>query len=284
MFPARRPYEGHVGTLNRTRKMSSNEISRRLLSLGLGAGLLAPALGLPSAAPAQDQANGKEKDKEKPPDPVNLVVFGDSLADGLWGSYTRAYVRMRHVKVVRATQNSSGFTASAYEHELEKRMAAAKIDLMVMQVGANDRQRAFAPEGREWAVFQTPKWHEFYRQRIGRFLAVVQEKKLRAVWVGLPIMRKEDARADAKMMNGIYREMAESHGVPFVDIWAVTANAEGEYDAYREDEKGRKRRFRADDGIHFTEMGYDVVARHVSKRVHELYPSVLPEMKAEKTE
>jgi hypothetical protein len=262
--------------------MSSNEISRRLLSLGLGAGLLAPALGPPSAARADEKETGREKDKA--PAPVNLVVLGDSLADGLWGSYTRAYVRMRHVKIVRATQNSSGFTATSYDQELEKRLAAGKIDLMVIQVGANDRQRAFAPEGREWAVFPTPKWHEFYRQRIGRFLAVVQAKKLRSVWVGLPIMRKEDARTDAKMMNGIYREMSERHDVPFVDIWALTANAEGEYDAYREDEKGRKRRFRADDGVHFTELGYDVVARHVSKRVHELFPSVLPETKAEKTE
>ncbi len=253
--------------------MSSDGLSRRALSLGLGAAFLAPAL-----------ARAEEKEKDKPPAPVNLVVFGDSLADGLWGSYTRAYVRLRHIKVVRATQNSSGFTASNYEQELEKRLAAGKIDLLVMQVGANDRQRAFAPEGREWAVFQTPKWHEFYRQRIGRFLALVQAKKINTVWVGLPIMRKEDARADAKMMNGIYREMSEQHGVPFVDIWAVTANAEGEYDAYREDEKGRKRRFRADDGIHFTEMGYDVVARHVSKRVHELFPNVLPEIKPEKTE
>src|SRR5262249_12094063 len=142
-------------------------------------------------------------------------------------------------------------------------------------VGANDRQRAFAQEnGKEWAAFRSEKWHAIYRQNIQRFLGLVQAKKVRLVWIGLPIMRKDDASEDAKMLNALYRELAATQAACFVDVWAISANKDGEYDPFIEDEHGRKGRFRHDDGVHFTDLGYDHLLRHVMKVAREKLPQL----------
>ena len=227
-----------------------------------------------------ETANGSEAKSEEKKDngaqrPFVIIVMGDSLADGLWASLYRGYVRQqKQVRVSRHAVNSAGFTTHSFESDFEKIAAKeTNIDLVVFIVGANDRQRAFAMgNAKEWAAFRTEKWHQIYRQNIQGFVALLQAKKVPMVWVGLPILRKEDASEDAKMMNGIYREVATAHGATFVDIWAVTANKDGEYDPFLDDDKGRKRRFRHDDGVHFTDFGYDHVVRHVMKVAREKLP------------
>jgi hypothetical protein len=208
--------------------------------------------------------------------PFAIVVMGDSLSDGMWASLYRGYIRQQKlVRIVRHGVNSAGFTTHSFETDFEKIAAQGPIDLVIFMVGANDRQRVFAQDGsKQWAQFKTEKWHALYRQNIQRYLGLLQAKKVPMVWIGLPIMRKDDASEDAKMMNGIFRELATAHGAVFVDIWAATGNKDGEYDPYMEDEKGKKRRFRHDDGVHFTDFGYDHVVRHVVKVAKEKLPQL----------
>jgi hypothetical protein len=226
-----------------------------------GSVLAESARSNPKSTPARGDVNDR---------PFVIAVMGDSLADGLWGSIYRGYIRQqREIVVRRHAVNSAGFSAHDFEADFAK-VAKEPVDLIVFMVGANDRQRAFSLENRrEWGAFRSEKWQRIYWQNAQRFIAVTQAKNVPLVWVGLPIMRKEDANEDARMMNGIYREVASRHGALFVDIWTVTANRDGEYDPFREDERGRKRRYRHDDGIHFTEFGYDHVARFVLKEVKE---------------
>jgi len=237
----------------------------------------APFAGAGAETTTGGQGNAQEAKKETTVQrPFVIVVMGDSLSDGMWASLYRGYLRQqKFVRVVRHGVNSAGFTAYSFETDFEKIAAQGPIDLVVFMVGANDRQRAFAQDNsKEWAAFRTEKWHMIYRQNIQRFLGLVQQKKVPLIWIGQPIMRKEDASEDAKMMNGIYRELAATHGALFVDIWDVTANKDGEYDPFLEDEKGRKRRFRHDDGVHFTDFGYDHVLRHVMKVAREKLPQL----------
>ena len=237
----------------------------------------------PLAGARAETANGSEPTKTEiakkettAQRPFTLIVMGDSLSDGMWASLYRGYIRQqRVVRVVRHGVNSAGFTAYSFESDFEKIAAQGPIDLVIFMVGANDRQRVFAQDNsKQWAQFRTEKWHAIYSQNIQRFLGLLQQKKVPVVWIGLPIMRKEDASEDAKMMNGIYRELSTAHGAIFVDIWSVTANKDGEYDPFMEDEKGRKRRFRHDDGVHFTDFGYDYVLRHVMKVAREKLPQL----------
>jgi hypothetical protein len=236
----------------------------------------------PLAGASAETANGSQPRTEEAkkeisaPRPFHIVVMGDSLSDGMWASLYRGYIRhQKQVRIARHGVNSAGFTAYSFETDFEKMAAKGPIDLVVFMVGANDRQRAFAQgNSKEWAQFRTDKWYAIYRQNIQRFLGLLQQKKVPTVWIGLPIMRKEDASEDAKMMNAIYRELASAHGAVFVDIWAATANKDGEYDPFMDDEKGRKRRFRHDDGVHFTDVGYGHVIRTGVKVAKEKLPQL----------
>lgn len=227
----------------------------------------APVALAPSLLAAQDKNQ---------PAPLTIGVLGDSLADGLWGSIYRAYVRLKHVKVLRLATNSAGFTAYEFEKDLDKALAKdKKIDVLIFQVGANDRQRAFDRETKKAVAFKSENWERVYRANAARFAAHVQEKKIPMFWAGLPIMRKDDATADAKLMNGIYRDVAAAHDATFIDVWPVTAGKDGKYDGFIEDTEGVKKRFRADDGIHFTELGYDHVAGFVMNVVREKLPELM---------
>jgi hypothetical protein len=230
------------------------------------------ATGQVQAGSGGETKSGDQK-QAAPERPFTIAVMGDSLSDGLWGSLYRRYVKFRKLVVVeRHGVNSAGFTAHNFERDFEK-VAKQPVDLIIFMVGANDRQRAFSvTNARHWARFRSDQWFAIYRQNVDRFLDLVQSKKIPLIWVGLPIMRKADASEDARMMNGIFSQLVALHDDTFIDIWRTTADGKGSFDPYIKDSKGRERRFRADDGIHFTEYGYDHVARYVMKVAQEKLP------------
>lgn len=208
--------------------------------------------------------------------PITIVVFGDSLADGLWAAVYREYARNRAVRVIRATKVSSGFTAYNYQAWLVSLLRQYKIDALIVQVGANDRQRMVA-HGRGLIRFRSDDWAQIYKQRLEAFVKQLNEAKVPAYWVGLPIMRDKTVAKDSQYLNQLYEEVARRNGVTYISTWDVTSNDKGVYDAFFSDASGRRRRFRAGDGIHFSFLGYDRVAQHVLTVIRKKQPNLLPE-------
>ena len=87
------------------------------------------------------------------------------------------------------------------------------------------------------------------------------------VWVGHPQVRDPVFNADMAMLNGIFAQNAPKAGAEFVPVWTVFAGADGAYDAYGKGTDGETTRLRADDGVHLTRGGYDVLARYLQGRV-----------------
>jgi len=204
-----------------------------------------------------------------------VVVFGDSLADGLWAGLYQYFLPYRgQVRVLRETKVSSGFTAYNYQARLEQILARSKPDLFVVQTGANDRQR-MVTRSRKLIRFNTDSWKAIYRERLDLFLARLKKANIPTYWVGLPIMRDQRVAADSRMLNNLYKSATLGHGFTYVSSWEVTANKQGVYSAFMPDAKGRLRRFRADDGIHFSMIGYGVVARHVMSVIKASRPNLL---------
>ncbi|MFI4948806.1 MAG: hypothetical protein ACHQC9_08405, partial [Alphaproteobacteria bacterium] len=52
-------------------------------------------------------------------------------------------------------------------------------------------------------------------------------------------------------------------GAQFVPLWTVIADQQGGYAAYGKDRDGMTERLRADDGIHMTAAGYELVAEKI---------------------
>jgi len=209
--------------------------------------------------------------------PIHIAVLGDSLGEGLWASLFRQYWRNRSVKIIRLARASTGFNVPGYDQDLLDLLARQRIDLLIVQTGANDRQRVVGLDGKEIAYFGTERWYQLYGQRLAQFLGTAQQHKVPVLWVGLPIMR--DGRYDSGMrvIDRMHQEHAERHGALFLDITDFTADEDGAYAEYLVQANGRKRRLRHQDGVHSWEFGYDRLAAHVAEAIRARFPGVLPD-------
>ncbi len=232
------------------------------------------ALGAPLLARAELAS------RVETPRPVTIVVFGDSLAEGLWGSLYRRFAREPGIRVVNATRASTGFNADYYDAGLDRLLERGPIDLLVVQTGANDRQRVLGLDGQSKAPFGTPRWFELYGQRLTYFFARLQQRRIPVLWVGMPVMRDAPFDGGMRLISRVHQSHAERHGATFLDIVAFTADAEGAYVEKLLEPGGRQRRFRQQDGVHFREFGYDRVAAHVLSTLSARFPRVLPEGRA----
>lgn len=214
------------------------------------------------------------------PRPVTIAVLGDSLAEGLWGSFYRQFARDRGVRLINATRSSTGFHADSYDDQLDRLLERPQIDLLIVLTGANDRQRAVSLDGRERAPFDSPLWYAYYSQHLTHFLARTQQRGIPVLWVGLPVMRDAPYDHGMRIISRLHQEHAERHGALFLDIAAFTADADGAFVEHLPTGQGRKRRFRHADGVHFWEFGYDRVAGYVLTAVRAKFPRLLPEARA----
>lgn len=218
--------------------------------------------------------------RSDPPRVVTIVVLGDSLAEGLWSSLYRQFARERGVRVFNAARASTGFNADAYDEEVDRLLARGRIDLLIVQTGANDRQYAISLDGQRGAAFGSPRWFDFYGQRLTYFLARVQRRRIPVLWVGLPVMREAPFDRGMRLISHLQQDYAERHGAVFLDIARDTADAEGAFVETLSGPGGRPRRFRHEDGVHFWEFGYDRVAARVLVTIRARFPGLLPEGRA----
>lgn len=214
------------------------------------------------------------------PRAVTIAVLGDSLAEGLWGSLYRQFARDRSVRLINATRASTGFNADYHDEQLDRLLERPRIDLLIVQTGANDRQRAMSLDGRERASFDSPRWYAYYSQHLTHFLARTQRRGIPVLWVGLPVMRDAPYDRGMRIISRLHQEHAERHGAIFLDIAGFTADAEGAFVEHLATGEGRKRRFRHADGVHFWEFGYDRVGAHVLTEIRARFPHLLPEARA----
>jgi hypothetical protein len=235
----------------------------------LEAFLLSPALALPAAAEFASRPEERG--------PVRIVVLGDSLGEGLWASLFRQFYRAKGLQIINAAKASTGFNATPYEDEVEALLRRGRIDLLVVQTGANDRQRVLALDGKSFAHFGTPNWFTLYGQRLTLFHARLQQRRIPVLWVGLPVMRHRPYDEGMRIISRMHQEHAERHGAVFLDIARFTAGGEGEFVELLSVPSGRVRRFRHEDGVHFWEFGYDRVAAHVAGVIRARFPGLLPQ-------
>jgi hypothetical protein len=195
--------------------------------------------------------------------PVHIVVIGDSLAEGVWGSLYRRFYRTRAIRVVNAAAASTGFNRTPYEDTLRDVLSRHPIDLLVMLTGANDAQGAWGLDGGAPAAFATESWRSLYERRIRRFLDPVREHGLNLIWLGLPVMGSPGFESRIARVRAVHRELCTEYTVPYFDLAAITKDAEGAYTNVRQDDAGRARLLRFEDGVHFTEYGNDVIGEMI---------------------
>jgi hypothetical protein len=213
----------------------------------------------PAVLPAKSQ-NARTK--------LNVVVFGDSLGDGLWAGLYHVLRKDKRFNVIRKSRVATGFVRKDYydwNEGIREAAAETRIDIAVVIMGTNDRQ-TIVEDGKRYGLFDA-KWREVYGARVDDFTATLKASGARIYWVGLPVMRSATFERDMENFSGIFEAHAAANGVVFLPTREIAADKDGNYSAYGLDASGRKRLLRAEDGIHFTMEGYELLARSIGKAI-----------------
>ena len=202
--------------------------------------------------------------------PVAIGVFGDSFGDGVWSALYRLLPAQERFRVLKYSQQSTGFTRysslNLEEHAQAQLAADGPIDVAVISFGANDTQGVYA--GGHAAALMSPDWQRVIGERVDRFVALMRSKGAMVYWVGLPKMRASAFDDDISAMNDFYTARMKALRVPFIDIKPLTVDDAGEFALYLPDPVSHERRLlRANDGVHMSMNGYVVITRALAARI-----------------
>lgn len=209
-----------------------------------------------------------------PPPPPKLdnakkvLVIGDFVAGALGDGLKTAFEDAPGVQVETRTNGSSGLVRDDFYDwptQLPPLITEVQPSVVVIQIGANDRQQLVTAGGR--FDFRTDEWFSAYGERVSRLATVAMETRVPVIWVGLPAFRPQNMTADALRLNTIYRSSIEKVSGEFVDIWEGFVDQEGRFIVTGSDINGQPVRLRGNDGINFTGPGKRKLAFYVEKSV-----------------
>ena len=198
----------------------------------------------------------------------NVVVMGDSLGDGSGAGLYTVLRQDKRFTIIKKSRVATGFSRQDYYdwNEAAREIAAeTRMDIAVVVMGTNDRQ-PIVRDGKRHALFDAG-WRDIYRSRVDDFTATLKASGARIYWMELPVMRSPRFGADMEQFNEIFEDRAAANGVSFVKTEGLATGADGGYTAYGEDRFGRTRLLRAEDGIHFTMAGYELLGDRIADAI-----------------
>ncbi len=193
--------------------------------------------------------------------PLNVVIMGDSLANGLHQGLTRLNKENETVKFVKKSKVNTGFVrVDRYDwNKAAVKLARTKnYQAAVVLIGLNDLQ-SFREKGKAYH-YKTEGWVERYRERTERMMRDLKEAGLAVYWVSIPIVTPKHHQEDYLYLNTFYKEAADKIGVRYIDTWTPLAGKNGEYSPFWKDAEGKQVEIRRRDGVHFTTNGYLIFA------------------------
>lgn len=200
-----------------------------------------------------DDSRLKTETAETLSPPKVVVAIGDSLmaavADGLRHGLPPE-IRLVDVSRVSTGLSNTGYFDWAAAAETAVRDHAA--DWLVVHMGANDAQDLRVTGG--WIRFDTDAWKAEYTARTLNLVtrARAQHPDLRVVWLSLPPMRDQAFERRMGIVASAQAPVCMEVGVVCV---AATAVLGPQFVREGAGINGRRRVWRADDGIHYSVEG-----------------------------
>lgn len=203
-------------------------------------------------------AVAEEPAKAAAPD---VLVVGDSQAQGVAGALIRRYLRSKDFHVIDKTKVGTGLTSkSTYDWDavVAELATTEHAKVAIVMFGANDRPPVRVKGAVDPGLSE--KFSKSYSARVEKIVKSLRDAKIDVLWLGDPVVKDADYTADMQMLNQVMEPAAEKEGAQWVSLWDVGVDPDGSYDAFGKALDGQTRRLRADDGVHFTPSGYDLIA------------------------
>ena len=201
---------------------------------------------------------------DEPASPETIVVFGDSQAAGLARGLQRVLVNDARYRVLNRTHPGASFAHPENEWltPIQHFVENEKADVAIVMFGGNDRIDMRDASDR-YLRFGTDSWRDAYIERVERVLKILAGAGLKVTWCGNPIARSAKYSTDMEYINKLYEAETARFGAQFLALWSTVVDDQGGYTAFGKDRDGVTERLRADDGIHFTAPGYELIAQKI---------------------
>jgi hypothetical protein len=193
-----------------------------------------------------------------------VIVFGDSQAQGLAGGMQRLLRTDHQRRVLDRSKISTGLIPRpSYDWIAQSRVVAGEHGTVaVAMFGANDRPPVRVGGHVDPALLT--QFTRFYGGRVAEVAEDFRDASVPLLWVGHPIVRDPAFSDDMRILNDIYADRAVAAGAHFVSTWDIFKGDDGNYSPYGRGVDGQTTRLRADDGVHLTAAGYDVISALLS--------------------
>ena len=247
--------------------------------------------GRPSQPPAvAEEAEPEVADSEAAepaaavPAPRRVMIVGaSSIQFGLGRSLERWIERFEGVTVMRYGLHSTGLARPDYFdwHAKAREMKDEfQPDLVIAQFGGNDGQGLTDRDtGGAVAPLFTDEWDAVYGARVETFVEIFADDGVPVVLLGMPAMKSAYHQRKMARINQVTEAACERAGAWFVDTFAMTADADGNYVA-RAEVEGRLRVIRASDGMHLNSYGAELVTAGILDVLGDWFAFTLPEAPA----
>ena len=243
----------------------------------------------PPAVAGEAEPEAVESEAVEPDDIVPaprrvMVVGASSIQFGLGRALERWIERFQGVTVMRYGLHSTGLARPDYFdwHAKARDMKDEfQPDLVIAQFGGNDGQGLTDRDtGGAVAPLFTDAWDEVYGARVEAFVQIFADDDVPVVILGMPAMRSAYHQRKMARINQVTEAACARAGAWFVDTFAMTADAAGNFVA-RAEVEGRMRVIRASDGMHLNSHGAELVTAGILDAVDDWFAFTLPEAPAD---
>lgn len=195
----------------------------------------------------------------------NLLIIGDSLGDGFWLGINNDRDRLRNeqIKTIKGSVQGQSITGKNFVSYLEKvKEIRSDIspDYVVIWIGANDQAPEPKLKDKDNPAYLA--WQEIYKKNALKLLDVIKVSPEKVYWVSLPSMRSLKSNNNAHLINSILKQISLERKVRYIDIEKYLTDESGSF-SRTSNYNGKFVQVRADDGIHFTTIGYKLVTKQV---------------------
>ena len=217
---------------------------------------------------ATAQADGTSRDHDRSrrsitaDAPLEVLLAGDSLIGAIADGYGRRSVDNELVEWDKDVRISTGLARPDvldWPLHLQQLLDARDPDVVVLLLGGNDDQ-SLVGSADGVVHYGQPGWEEEYEARVTRLQTIAASQGRTVVWLELPSVRPGRLEQARQRMNAAARRAAAETGALLIDTDAILAP-----EGYTPRLRGVQ--VRAEDGVHLTHSGGDLVAEVVDRVV-----------------
>lgn len=195
-----------------------------------------------------------------------VFIAGDSLMQGPATELSKRF-RDRGIYAIDASRVSTGLAYPQFfdwVSKIKDAISKGRVDAVIVFLGANDTFDMY--EGPNVFAVGTPAWQRLYLSRVEQIAAFSKQHNVPLIWLGMPAMNRSDIQPFIPMMNRLYKSAVQRHAGIYVPTDRTLGETENSYISSKVI-KGKRFVLRADDGVHFTPIGWTLVADTVSQKI-----------------